>query len=31
VEVYSDKWHITVTYATYLSNVFAASIKSLLT
>jgi hypothetical protein len=31
MEVYSDKWHITVTYATYLSNVFAASIKSLLT
>jgi hypothetical protein len=28
---YSDQWHITVTYATYLSTVFADSIKKLLT
>lgn len=28
---YSDKWHITVTYATYLSTVFGDSIKKLLT
>jgi hypothetical protein len=30
MEVYSDKWHITVTYATYLSTVFGDSIKKLL-
>lgn len=29
--VYSDQWHITVTYATYLSTVLGDSIKKLLT